>query len=595
MAKLAKPGQQVLLEPKDLSHHFSEVTKNRHPSQIKEYYKFFQIPGMGNLAGGMPHPSLFPFDTLEAQAAKPERWAPTPNYPPSSGAAASRGDGAKEDPVSASSHIAVPKYSAESNPLHKIDLGTALQYGTAEGYPPLLSFVRQFAREVLHPNVPYRGGAEVIMTSGSTDGFSKTLELLTNTWSENTGSDIRDKPGLLCETFIYSNVLSQAEPRGMNIVTVEMDQVGMRSSGPGGLASVLRNWDTTKGKRPHILYTVTMGHNPTGGVLPMERRKEIYAICHEFDVIIVEDDPYWYLQFPSAANHEALSRGLPETTPAPAVKPEKSSGFEFIDSLVPSFLSIDVDGRVVHLDTFSKTVAPGCRLGWITAQPRFIERYGRISETAAQQPSGFVQAMMAQLLLGQQTETIRTFFSLTPTERKTFTGWSMAGWVRWLEGLRGVYERRMVRMCTILDAAKDGIRDVPAGGDSVMVFKSPVMSFSWPRGGMFAWVKVYLARHPCFGKKGPTIPTITGRHLSDAMLSLLTKEEYRVLPAPGAMFAANQKIREERAWSYFRLCFAAETDDRVDDCSRRFGAGVRAFFEIRSVALIEELLKEGGL
>lgn len=119
-----------------------------------------------------------------------------------------------------------------------------------------------------------------------------------------------------------------------------------------------------------------MGHNPTGGVLPMERRKELYRICQAFDVIIIEDDPYWYLQYPSAATSEAKSRGLPEPEPAVANQ-GKSSGYEFIDSLVPSFLSIDVDGRVVRLDTFSKTVAPGCRLGWITAQPAFIERYAR--------------------------------------------------------------------------------------------------------------------------------------------------------------------------------------------------------------------------
>ena len=131
-----------------------------------------------------------------------------------------------------------------------------------------------------------------------------------------------------------------------------------------------------------------MGHNPTGGVLPMERRKELYAICRYFDIILIEDDPYWYMQYPSADRSEALSRGLPEPLddqPTYSEKSfdgvfprtDKSSGYEFIDSLVPSYLSIDVDGRVVRLDTFSKTVAPGCRLGWITAQPKFIERFTR--------------------------------------------------------------------------------------------------------------------------------------------------------------------------------------------------------------------------
>lgn len=117
-----------------------------------------------------------------------------------------------------------------------------------------------------------------------------------------------------------------------------------------------------------------MGHNPTSGVLSVQRRKDIYAICQEYDIIIVEDDPYWYLQYPSAATHEAESRGLSTPRLTLTHKPVKSSGYEFIDSLVPSYLSVDTDGRVIRLDTFSKTVAPGCRLGWITAQPAFIER-----------------------------------------------------------------------------------------------------------------------------------------------------------------------------------------------------------------------------
>ncbi len=54
-----------------------------------------------------------------------------------------------------------------------------------------------------------------------------------------------------------------------------------------------------------------MGHNPTGYVLSLERGKEIYAVCSKYDVLIVEDDPYWYLQYPSGQIEEARSRNLP--------------------------------------------------------------------------------------------------------------------------------------------------------------------------------------------------------------------------------------------------------------------------------------------
>lgn len=120
-----------------------------------------------------------------------------------------------------------------------------------------------------------------------------------------------------------------------------------------------------------------MGHNPTSGVLSIERKREIYALASEYDIIIVEDEPYWYLQFPSAAVQQAKFRGLEAPQTSEPSKTDQSTGYDFIDSLVPSYLSIDVDGRVIRLDTFSKTVAPGCRLGYTTAQPAFIERLTR--------------------------------------------------------------------------------------------------------------------------------------------------------------------------------------------------------------------------
>jgi DNA-binding transcriptional MocR family regulator len=98
-----------------------------------------------------------------------------------------------------------------------------------------------------------------------------------------------------------------------------------------------------------------IGQNPTSGTLSVQRRKDIYAICSKYDVMIIEDDPYWYLQFPSAAESEALSRNLPYK-PTPMYTPEqmsKSSGFPFLDSLVPSYLSVDTEGRVIRLDTVS--------------------------------------------------------------------------------------------------------------------------------------------------------------------------------------------------------------------------------------------------
>ncbi len=200
-----------------------------------------------------------------------------------------------------------------------------------------------------------------------------------------------------------------------------------------------------------------IGQNPTSGVLSLQRRCEIYALCQKYDIIIIEDDPYWFLQYPSSGNvftPPACHPSLPSTR-------WKSSGYPFLDSIVPSYLSIDVDGRVIRLDTFSKVVAPGCRLGFVTAQPLFIERLLRITETSTQQPSGFVQSMIAELVIGPPSKHDRDGQESHPPGRggaEDGTGWRFEGWVRWLEGLRGNYERRMNTMCDVLEAGRDVVK-----------------------------------------------------------------------------------------------------------------------------------------
>lgn len=252
--------------PKDLTHHLSRATKSRQASSMKQFYKYFQIPGIGQLAGGLPNNYYFPFDTLEAKVAHPERWQPTPNKPvdpPSAEAslAALELDEKKAKTQSSplnqpQTQLEVPHTSSQKNPIKKIDLSTALQYGTAQGYPPLYYFLRQFTQENLQPNCPYKGGPEIILTCGNTDGFSKVLQAFSNEWSEEKDW-VRDREGLLCEEFAYMNAVQGARPRGLNIAPVGMDDEGMRADGPGGLKDVLENWDFKKGKRPHLMYTVT--------------------------------------------------------------------------------------------------------------------------------------------------------------------------------------------------------------------------------------------------------------------------------------------------------------------------------------------------
>ncbi|KAL4758997.1 putative aromatic amino acid aminotransferase [Aspergillus foveolatus] len=563
-----------LSSPLDLSHHFSLTTKRRAPSAIKDFYKYFMIPGIANLAGGLPNASYFPYDTLEASAAHPQRFSTIPG-------------GKKAKGPQASERIVVPKESRSATS-KKIDITTALQYGTSEGLPPLATFVNQFVREHLHPNVPYAGGPGTLLTTGATDGFSKAIEAFTETWNPDRDG-IHLRQGILCEEFVYMNAIQTAKPRGLNIVPVAIDDEGMLPYGPGGLAEVLGNWDHRKGCRPHLMYTITIGQNPTGGTLSVERRKQIYAICQKYDVIVVEDDPYWNLQYPSAQELQARHRNS-SVNPALSERNynigRKSSGYKFLDSLVPSYLSIDTDGRVVRLDTFSKTIAPGCRLGWITAQPAFIERLARIAESSTQAPSGFVQAMVAELILGQQVD---DGSANSAKSKDTERAWKMDGWVRWLEGLRAGYEQRMQQMCSGLEEGKYIALDTQrsdefslSGNDEdswEVLVKVQMYDFAWPTGGMFVWVKVNYESHPLYQIYGP-------ERLAKALWVHFTQKPQLCLLGPGTIFSPTDEV-QARGHQYFRLCFAAMPADDVVPITQRVVDGFRSFWQRKNLDGLE--------
>ncbi|PYH45765.1 PLP-dependent transferase [Aspergillus saccharolyticus JOP 1030-1] len=583
--------------PLDLSHHFSAVTKRRENSLVKSLYKYMIRPNVDNMAGGLPNASYFPYETLEATVAHPQRFAVSPT---------TGGEDAR-----ATDRMVVPKETPRASAVRKIDVATALQYGTSEGLPALATFVRQFTREHLHPNIPYAGGPATLLTTGATDGLAKAVETFTTAWDPRRDW-INQREGVLCEEFVFMNAIQTFQPRGVNVATVAIDAQGMLAHGKGGLADVLENWDFKKGRRPHLMYTITIGQNPTGGNLSVERRREIYALCQQYDILIIEDDPYWNLQYPSAAATEAQYRGSPlavHPTPRNYNAHGRSSGYAFLDSLVPSYLSIDTDGRVVRLDTFSKTIAPGCRLGWITAQPAFIERMTRITETSTQQPSGFVQAMVAELILGQQVESDggaaaagRNHGSGSgskPRKGEKQRAWQMDGWVRWLEGLRASYEQRMRDMCTVLEEGKYlvdadfnrgpsphevfGAADADADADAgtwEVLDKVQMYDFTWPMGGMFVWLKISIETHPL-------LQTYGAERLSKALWLQLMEEPYLCLVSPGSLFAPTSatKIRSQQ---YFRLCFAAMPAEEVAGITRRLVDGFRAFWKRKNLDGLED-------
>ena len=179
---------------------------------------------------------------------------------------------------------------------------------------------------------------------------------------------------------------------------------------------MLSTWDEAArgARKPHVLYTVPSGQNPTGATQGAERRRDIYAVCQKHDVFIIEDEPYYFLQMEPYQGKAAAPSAQPSES-----KPQSVSSF--LSSLIPSLLSMDVDGRVLRMDSFSKVLVPGSRLGWVTGSAQVVERYIRHAEVASQGPSGFSQVMLWKLL----DET-----------------WGHEGYLRWLMELRMHYTRR---------------------------------------------------------------------------------------------------------------------------------------------------------
>lgn len=372
----------TLPEPKNLEHHLGQLVYRRKANIFKLFYKFETIPNIYQLSAGLPNENLFPVSKIQAKAANLN--------------------------------------TGTEEPLHDISLvpdagrmAAAMQYGQASGIPEMRDWIEDFTSRMFE--CKYAGGFGTMVSLGTTDGWYKTLQVLSDEWLERHPAEWRQ--GLITEEFTYSLAAEAARVRGLNIVPVSMDGEGLK---PEVLDSVLANWDKSKGQRPHILYTVSIGQNPTGATAGPERRKQIYEICQKYDIIIVEDEPYWFLQFDG--RHEKC------------------------------YLDIDTDGRVVRLDSFSKNFVPGGRIGWITGQPNLIRRIYQLAEEATQQPSGFTQLLVLEAL----------------------NRWGHEGWLQWLSNLKDEYQSRRDIMVKAIEKYKS-IDD-----KLVLDFKSPAAGmFVW--------------------------------------------------------------------------------------------------------------------
>lgn len=423
---------------KDISHLFSEESNRRHPSLLKASHKYNDYPGMRSLGGGMPMTSLFPFDDLsvKSHAVPFERGI--------------------EAPIEGSGNLEIHiGKSLESSP-EEIPLAKSLQYGGSAGFPPLKDFVTEHTTRVHSiPNDDW----DLTMTIGNTFAWDAVLRTFVN-------------PGepILVEEFTFSSALNAAQAVGAVCVPAKMDLEGLL---PEALAAQLEHW---VGPKPKLLYTIPTGQNPTGSSLSEERRKKIYDICAKHDMVIIEDEPYYYLQMPPYGE-----------------KHEPVSGVDLPKALIKSFLSMDTEGIVVRLESFSKVIAPGTRLGWAVGPKAVISRLLLIIESSQQSPCGFTQSIIYGLL----------------------RRWGQEGYLEWLAKIRELYTKKR-------DHCIDSIKKY---------LPSDCYEVSPPVAGMFFWLKFDARRFTLFKEfKGDTAK------ITDALWH--AGIDNKVLMAPGHWFKA---------------------------------------------------------
>jgi len=178
----------------------------------------------------------------------------------------------------------------------------------------------------------------------------------------------------------------------------------------------------------------------------------VYAVAQKHDLVIIEDEPYYFLQMD------------PYKGPGASPVPPPSTHDEFLQALVPSFVRLDVDGRVVRLDSFSKVLAPGSRVGWAVLSQQLAERMVRHNEVSVQNPAGFAQIILFKLLDEQ---------------------WGHGGYLDWLIHIRTEYtSRRNV----LLDACHKYLPE-------------SVVSWAPPAAGMFVRTIGFLPVLPFSGTR----------------------------------------------------------------------------------------------
>jgi len=279
----------------------------------------------------------------------------------------------------------------------------AMQYGPTEGDLEL-------KQQIIALMIGSEGDAfrkltpeHLLITSGS----QQALDLCSRVFIGTYDSVVVGLPS-------YLGALGAFTACGAKLSGVPVDDEGMRTDLLEQRLVDLRR----EGIHPKLVYAVPDFGNPSGVTMSLERREEMLSIAREFDLLVVEDSPYRQLRY--------------------------------VGETLPTLASMDRDGRVITMFTFSKILFPGLRLGWVVANPEIISHL-----VVAKQPVDCCTAGLSQVLAREYMKTGQL--------------------PRQIERTREIYASKLRVLLEALDESFDvdwGVR------------------WTRPEGGLFLWVKL---------------------------------------------------------------------------------------------------------
>ena len=264
-----------------------------------------------------------------------------------------------------------------------------LQYGFTEGFPPLRETLKDYyGRKHGFP----KETDDLITCSGGQQAADLVAKVLLN-----------EGDTALCEELSFVGVLNTFRAYGAKLEGVKMEPDGMNTE---DLEAKIKS-----NPRAKLIYIIPNFQNPTGFTTSEAKRKSIYALAQKYDLMILEDDPYGELRYEG----------------------------EFLTPIK----SMDTDGRVIYAGSFSKTMAPALRVGFIVAE----------------------KSLMKRLVVAKQTGDVHT---ATLTQEICYRYMAEHDFEGHLQDIRRIYAVKCRRML-----------------DDMEKKFSPAVTFNRPQGGLF--------------------------------------------------------------------------------------------------------------